>query len=135
MADEDEDQELADGARRLARTALLEGFKILENGRPQDKIALIKQLVTPMMRTLGTEDGSSSSLEKMRDDFDALMGEVRAKPVLATVAAVEHRNEELRDDPPSPELGATGVLGGFGTPGERRTTDPTSGVEGEAVGD
>ena len=131
----DEDQELAEGARHLARSALLEGFKILENGRPQDKIALIKQLVTPMMRTLGTEDGSSSSIDKMREEFESLMGEVRAKPVLATTEAVEHRNQELRDDPPRPELGATGVLGGFGTPGERRVADSVVDLEGEAVGD
>lgn len=135
VSDYTEDEELAAGARELARSALVEGFKILDNGRPQDKIALIKQLVTPMMRTLGTEDGSATQLDRMRDDFATLMEEVRAKPVLATAEAVEHRNQELRDDPPGPELGAVGVLGGFRTPGERGPSDPPPSPEGTTTGD
>lgn len=133
---EAEDLEIQAGARRLARQALLEGFEILENGRPGDKIALIKQLVTPMMRQLGADDGSGQQVDQLRQNFTRLMEDIRAKqPLFATPEAVERGIEEFRDDPPRPELGAVGVLGGFGKARGRGTADPDHRPEGETARD
>ena len=131
---ESEDLEIQEGARRLARQALLEGFDILENGRPGDKIALIKQLVTPMMRQLGADDSGGQAIDQMRQNFNRLMEEIRAKPVFTTSKPTVDRDQELRDDAPPTKLGSDGVPGSSRTAGERGSADPADRPEGTAVG-
>lgn len=130
-----DDDLIAEGARQLAMEALTEGFNILRHGRPQDKITLIKQLVTPMMRTLGTDDTGSQSLDRMRDRLEQLFDEVRNPESLpAAPTGVVDRDQELRDGPVEPQLGAEGVPGGDGVAGTRAEAGPSAGLEGTAVG-
>ena len=69
----DDDVELRRAIRRLAWLTVQEAYVMLESGRPQDKIALISRLTTPMMRALGEEDQGGREVDEMRKDFNALL--------------------------------------------------------------
>lgn len=70
-----EDQELAEEMRALVKRAVEEAWVTLEFGRPDDKQALIRLLLTRSMGLVGME--TTQRFDEMRTEFESLMGDAR----------------------------------------------------------
>lgn len=85
-----EDQQLAEQMRALVKAAIDEAWVTLEFGRPDDKQALIRMLLTRSMGLVGME--TTQRMDEMRGEFEKLLesqkegGESAAKAIAATVS-------------------------------------------------
>lgn len=70
-----EDQELAEEMRALVKAAVEEAWVTLQFGRPDDKQALIRLLLTRSMGLVGME--TTQRFDEMRTEFEGLLSEAR----------------------------------------------------------
>lgn len=102
-----DDQDLRLHVRKLAWAMLDEAYRILETGRPQDRMALIQRLVPPMMRALGEEDQTGRGIDELRAEHRQVLKEIRESPSPAT--ATVDPGQELQRGPVHAELGTRGL--------------------------
>lgn len=73
------DEKLADGVRKLADAALREAHLILEFGPTEQKMTVIKAMLSGLSRHVATS--SSGEAEEARSEFEAILVEMRTQGI------------------------------------------------------
>lgn len=73
------DEKLADGVRKLAAAALREAHLMLEFGPTEQKLAIIKPMLSGLSRHVTTS--TSQETEEARGEFEAMLFEMRSEGI------------------------------------------------------
>lgn len=97
------DEELAEAMRSLAWTAYRESARIFEFGTPDQKLSLIRPLISNASKTIGAGEGSK--LEDARESFQQLLIGMRddAEPETPTLTTGTYNPNQTLDDGEVPD--------------------------------
>ncbi len=77
-----DDESIAQAMRVLAWRTIEESLRILDEGTPQQKMAVLNKFGTQLSKIVGAQE--TDPLEEIREDFAKLMAEIRGgEPVVA----------------------------------------------------
>jgi len=91
-----EEEILAEKVRRLTDLALSKAFLILEHGPTEQKMVIIRSLVTNTGRLIGRGEGGST--EEARAAFESLLTQMRDVPRVTTLVTDEDIIDVEEDD-------------------------------------